>query len=275
MTSKIAKLFQGVVQSLRTSVDGVVVSAADELYRGEAGSRGLIGSVEEHRAADSAEMISATDTAAPSRLHRNRSGNPRSAHVPTTVRELDLPQSGESTTGLDTPTVRLRGTSAAPDTPTLRISKTYDTTEMKNAGTEYLSRGWQPGVRYYGPIERQQFALTVREGRLYDARGVPFDTATAVSHWGGEGRAIFVMDRRGRIYASNEHGATLKHSSFLAGDPVAAAGELTVAEGRITLISDNSGHYRPPRRYTFQLIDRLKRQGIDVDDIAVEMRARR
>lgn len=67
----------------------------------------------------------------------------------------------------------------------------------------------------------------------------------------------------------------MKHSSFLAGDPVAAAGELTVAEGRITLISDNSGHYRPPRRYTFQLIDRLKRQGIDVDDIAVEMRARR
>lgn len=265
-------MFQGAVQSLRTGVDGFAVSA-DELYRGEAGSRGLIDSVKEHRATDSTERISATDTAVSSRLHRNRSVDPRSAHIPT-VRELDLPQRGESTAGLDTPTVRLRGTSTEPDTPTLRISKTYDTTEMKNAGAEYLPRGWQPGVRYYDPIERQQFALTVREGHLYNAQGVPFDTATAVSHWGGEARAIFVMDRRGRIYASNEHGVTLKHSSFLAGDPVAAAGELSVSDGRITLISDNSGHYRPSRKYTFQLIDRLKSQGIQVDDIAVEMHAR-
>ncbi len=122
-----------------------------------------------------------------------------------------------------------------------------------------------PGVQYLDETAREAFRIFVREGMLYDARGNLFDTTAGVSAFGpaSHGRAIFVMDEHGNLYASTYHEfGRFHHSSFLAGGEVAAAGELLVRDGKVELITDHSGHYQPGRARTQQLLDELAHQGI-------------
>lgn len=76
------------------------------------------------------------------------------------------------------------------------------------------------------------------------------------------------MDRHGDLYASNNHEVgKFHHSSFLAGGPVAGAGELNVVDGRLKFVSDQSGHYKPDPEYLQQVVDNLKKAGIDFGDV--------
>ncbi|KAF0848198.1 hypothetical protein FNL39_102346 [Nocardia caishijiensis] len=118
-------------------------------------------------------------------------------------------------------------------------------------------------VAYLNEFERQRLRLYVREGRIYDADGRLFDTRSGTTAWGGAGRAIFVMDEHGNLYASNYHERGLfHHSSFLAGANIAAAGELAVVDGELQMVTDSSGHYRPSRGHTMQAINQLRNLGI-------------
>lgn len=102
--------------------------------------------------------------------------------------------------------------------------------------------------------------LTIRDGKIHDARGNPFNSA------GGPFGAIFVMDKRGNIYASNQYGlGQFNHSSFLAGGPVAGAGHIRVVDGELTFLMDQSGHYLPKRKHIEQVINFLQSQGVKVD----------
>ncbi|HEX8437124.1 hypothetical protein, partial [Archangium sp.] len=100
-------------------------------------------------------------------------------------------------------------------------------------------------------------------GYLYNSRGQKFDTTAAdPSAVGGGGAAIFVMDTAGNIYASNAHPTTiLRQSSFLAGRPVAAAGELKAVQGVITVIKNCSGPYQTAPYVTRQVLLSLNNQG--------------
>ncbi|WP_280236475.1 hypothetical protein [Nocardia cyriacigeorgica] len=130
-------------------------------------------------------------------------------------------------------------------------------------------------VEYHDEQTRQQFRLTIHNGLLYDANGVLFDTRRAHSAHSGGGRAIFVMDSQGNLYASLEHApGHFHHSSFLAGGPVAGAGELVVIDGVVQLVTDASGHYRPPQRYTHQVVMNLRSRGIPIDNSQVHCMAR-
>ncbi|WP_063041143.1 WXG100-like domain-containing protein [Nocardia grenadensis] len=144
----------------------------------------------------------------------------------------------------------------------------FESTEMVgNYRGEHLPRNsvWTTSVDYLNEYRRSRARLTVRDGLLYDSAGNLFDTRSGRSVWGGGGRAIFVMDRAGNLYASNYHEAGLfHHSSFLAGGPVAAAGELVVINGQLRLLTDSSGHYRPSRAYTLQAVGYLRNQGVDI-----------
>jgi len=83
---------------------------------------------------------------------------------------------------------------------------------------------------------------------------------------------MFVMDRAGNIYAwSTERvPGRRNHSSLLAGGPVATAGEIKAAGGRITDVSNESGHYETTLEMLNQFIYRLRWGGVDVSGIKVE-----
>ena len=60
------------------------------------------------------------------------------------------------------------------------------------------------------------------------------------------------------------------HSSFLAGQAVGGAGEMQVREGRIELISDASGHYRPGSKQMLQTVQELERKKVPIERMGVE-----
>lgn len=128
-------------------------------------------------------------------------------------------------------------------------------------------------VRYLTDDELARHKLTIVDGRVSDADGAPFDTRDGYTHWSGPGRAIFVMDADGNIFAAKKHiVGQFHHSSLGQGRPVAAAGELEVRDGTLVALTDHSSHYCPPRRYTEQALRELQARGVDVDSLIKEFR---
>jgi len=123
-------------------------------------------------------------------------------------------------------------------------------------------------VDYLSPEDLERHRLFARDGLLYSVRdGLPFDTRSAGTVW-SQGRAIYVMDRHGNLYASlKQVVGEFHHSSLLAGEPVAGAGELEVVDGVPTLINRKSGHYQPDEDQLSLVRDMLQEQGIDISRI--------
>ena len=137
---------------------------------------------------------------------------------------------------------------------------------------EETGKVWGTKVRYLDDAERKQYKLTVKQGRLFDAAGNPFDTSDASSVFaGGRGKAIFVMDEHGSIFASKTQSVgKFHHSSFLSGKPVAGAGELSAKNGYIDTITRRSGHYQPTQEHMSQVVSQLRSGGVNVDAIKIE-----
>jgi hypothetical protein len=118
-------------------------------------------------------------------------------------------------------------------------------------------------VKYLNAHERQAYKVTIQNGLLIDANGKPFDSRGASSAFGPSmGRAIFVMDQDGTLYVSNHQTqGKFHHSSFLAGAPVAAAGELAVENGVMKEVSRRSGHYCPTKKQLNAFLSEVTKQG--------------
>lgn len=125
---------------------------------------------------------------------------------------------------------------------------------------------------------RKAFKLSFRHGKAYrktaqqgqaptldlydsDAYGEAIDTGDA---------GIFVMDARGRIYIGGA-GSELafKHSSFLAGGAVLAAGTMRVVQGSVVLLTGRSGHYRPTVQQMVNVLERLRAYQVKLAKITV------
>lgn len=121
------------------------------------------------------------------------------------------------------------------------------------------------------PAELEAHRLVVVNGLLHRTDGSIFDTAAARTHHSGDGRAMFVMDEHGNMFASNvQQVGYLHHSSFLGGRPVAGAGEIVVENGKLMLISRKSGHYQPHTEHQLQVSDILSEQGVDITKLISE-----
>jgi len=127
---------------------------------------------------------------------------------------------------------------------------------------------WGTPVKYLSESERAAYKLNIRDGKIYDSSGRLFDTSDASTAHSGGGRAIFVMDENGAFYASKvQQVGEFHHSSLAAGGPVAAAGEMQVDNGLLSVLSDKSGHYMPGRTFTQQALDSLERNGVDTSPV--------
>jgi len=129
---------------------------------------------------------------------------------------------------------------------------------------------WRTKVVYLDDVERQQYQLHIKNGKLYDAKGNLYDTSDAISEFGGEGNAIFVMDKYGSVYASEVHSlGKFHHSSFLSGQPVASAGEIMVENGTLMAVTRRSGHYQPTAEQLEQFLQNLSGSGVDLSKVNV------
>ena len=83
---------------------------------------------------------------------------------------------------------------------------------------------------------------------------------------------IFVL-RDGVIYAHTKETASrprFHHSTFLAGEPVEAAGLLVVEKGILKVVFPHSGHYRPEHCHLLLMLEYFQRSGIDLETVLVD-----
>jgi hypothetical protein len=107
------------------------------------------------------------------------------------------------------------------------------------------------------------------DGKLYGPDGRVIDSATART-FDDRANSIYVMDRNGNLYVSNyQNVGTHHHSTFLGGDDVAGAGEIYVDNGVVRYLDRSSGHYRPLPEHLEQVIDQLRRQGVDLSQVSI------
>jgi hypothetical protein len=79
------------------------------------------------------------------------------------------------------------------------------------------------------------------------------------------GDALYIEDHQ----VARETGGMFFHSSYLGGAPVLCAGDISFLDGRLTSISNLSGHYQPHQRNLVRLIQYLKRRHVKLDDVSV------
>jgi hypothetical protein len=124
-------------------------------------------------------------------------------------------------------------------------------------------------VEYLSSEDLEKHRLFVKDGLIYSARdGLPFDTTSAGTVW-NQGRAIYVVDQHGNLYASLvQQVGRFHHSSFLGGKPVASAGEIEVRDGVLNMINRKSGHYQPDEEQLSRIRGILEEQGLDTSSIS-------
>lgn len=131
------------------------------------------------------------------------------------------------------------------------------------------NRAFYPKTVYYmAPEEREAHRLFIdADGNLRSAQDASlFDTGDGSTLWSGAGRALFVFDGSGNLYASLEHDpGRIHHSSLLAGAAVVGAGEIEVRDGRLVAMIDHSGHYTPTAQDNDVALQSLRDQGLVTD----------
>ncbi|MEQ1750590.1 MAG: hypothetical protein ABL974_14280 [Prosthecobacter sp.] len=90
---------------------------------------------------------------------------------------------------------------------------------------------------------------------------------------------IFVMDGEGEVFAKEAQaalnqkdetgrGVHVHHSSFLAGEAVAGAGEMKIDDtGFLKEVTDRSGHYKPGEAQTAQTLGALEEKGVNLNNV--------
>lgn len=156
-------------------------------------------------------------------------------------------------------------------------------------GSEF---GEAEGVIYsgYGPnkvigaVERIEWLVPSSEGtmmampmdNLLSKEGLtPFDTLRFNGKPGvGEGQtAAYVWTRCGTLLAGDHQENKLHHSSFVSGDSVRCAGMIKVEQGKVSYVSNNSGHYKPSNDNLRQFCTWLRDRNVCTPDVMIrEMR---
>lgn len=130
-------------------------------------------------------------------------------------------------------------------------------------------------VKYYSEEERNGFEIVFRKDengvvKMYQNGSVFITKGHYSKHAGKKGTAIFVISLEGKMYAGShlKKPMRVQHSSFVAGAPVLAAGEITTdEEGRILALTRRSGHYNPDPIQAVQSLLHLKANGIRLEEI--------
>ncbi|RBP35207.1 hypothetical protein DES53_1247 [Roseimicrobium gellanilyticum] len=128
----------------------------------------------------------------------------------------------------------------------------------------------QATTQYFNDEQRSKHEVNVKGGKLQQGSG-------KMKH----GSHVFVMNGEGQIYAKQDissamdqrgRKAHVHHSSFLAGEDVAGAGELEVRrDGTLKGVTDRSGHYKPGEEQTKQALETLEHQGVSMDNVKFTM----
>lgn len=135
----------------------------------------------------------------------------------------------------------------------------------KSITTKYYSEEEKAAAKL--DIDGDGLLVTQAKEKLNDRVGFVMDPQTGQLHTFKEGERTTVNEREAQI----EH-----HSSPLSGGDVAGAGHIKAKDGRIKVIDDASGHYKPQAELTWQVVKELEKNGAKlIDDRIVDAEGKR
>jgi len=117
------------------------------------------------------------------------------------------------------------------------------------------------------PEAQGKTQVTIQGGKLkrsatYDPPNADVDTSNSVTQHSGKGWEVFVTSPGGEIHMASHKIGKYHHSSLLAGQPVAMAGEMKVLGGTINIMSNKSGHYTPGPEHFQHFLRTIEKAGI-------------
>lgn len=166
-----------------------------------------------------------------------------------------------------------------------------DNVWSKNANQEG-TRFTEVSTKYFKtPEEQAAHEGSVQDGKILNAQGEALDTSGAsgigTMYGEGKGKHIFAISEDDKLRTADpwgEHGERpianapneahldmINHSSLVAGGKVKAAGDLTVDDGKLVQVSDQSGHYTPNGEMVHQALDHFEQGGVDLHDTSVKL----
>jgi hypothetical protein len=149
-------------------------------------------------------------------------------------------------------------------------------TEGKAPVTDEVWKANVATTQYMNDQQREEHQLHFRPG--YDNTGAENMRVSGESLDKGE-EHIFVMDGEGQMFAkegqaalnqkdATGRGVNVHHSSFLAGEDIAGAGEMKIDNtGFLKEVTDRSGHYKPGETQTQQTLAELENKGVNLNNV--------
>ena len=124
-------------------------------------------------------------------------------------------------------------------------------------------------VNYFSKNQRCDYQLKAKDGKLFKNNSSElFDTSLVDP----DKSLLYVISRKGKIYAARGSRHVVHHSSLLSGKEVMAAGKIMTQDGKVIYINNNSGHYRPTARHLFQAILYFNKLDILSPNVCINIR---
>ncbi|MBF0298237.1 MAG: hypothetical protein HQK51_05930 [Oligoflexia bacterium] len=148
--------------------------------------------------------------------------------------------------------------------------------ELVSLSSEYVgeeqgkSRMKEFFVQYLKEDELLPYRVFITsEGSFVNYQKRKWDTVAGASLLG---EAMYVLRDNGDIIVSNRiQEGRFHHSSLGGGKPVACAGTIRIENGKLTLVTNESGHYKPGRKQLDQMIERLRELGVNTKGVRVRL----
>jgi len=125
-------------------------------------------------------------------------------------------------------------------------------------------RANSPGlmVQYFTDHERKAYRVRINGSALgWVYGGAPLHS---IGLGDGPDMFIFVVSEKQKLYAAESIPNKVHHTSFLAGQPVLAAGQIRVDQGVLKEVTNISGHYKPDDARHFNALLFFLSHGIDL-----------
>jgi len=125
-------------------------------------------------------------------------------------------------------------------------------------------------VRRLSLRQREKYRVRIQDGKLRTTRAL---LRTGTFDEGNLG--LVILDRHHNIYVVPRRlGDDFFHSSLSGGQDLLFSGRIGVASGKITYVTDGSGHYRPRAENLIYFLWFLKRQGVELSTVSLLLRYR-
>jgi hypothetical protein len=131
--------------------------------------------------------------------------------------------------------------------------------------------GRQKVVFFPAPLRALDLDQLAAPPQLCSTTGYVCDPPKDPTGKGGAGVAAFVWSEEGELFIGEHRGHVFHHSSFVSGRRVRCAGMIKVDNGKVSAISNNSGHYKPRKQQMVNMVRFLNGAGAFAQAAQVEV----